>query len=136
MKVRERIFGAVVMSVIVRINRLSLKTGDRVKFLDGCGTQTSQGSEDSALDFCDLGIFNGIHKGVLCLRRMILQLFGCVFFAERRNLVEVHLKVMSHLFCQLILWGLCGNRDEHSKNIGGSKLHSGGGACEISSLKI
>mmetsp|Transcript_86237 Transcript_86237/g.165967 ORF Transcript_86237/g.165967 Transcript_86237/m.165967 type:complete len:204 (+) Transcript_86237:389-1000(+) len=34
---------------------------------------------------------------------MILQFFGGVFLAEGRNLVKIHLQIMSHLPCEVIL---------------------------------
>merc|ERR1719217_1806955 len=61
-------------------------------------------TENCPLNFRDLGILDSINEGNLGFRRMILQFLGCVFFSERRDFIEVHLQVMSHLLRQIILW--------------------------------
>merc|ERR1719263_1583377 len=92
------------MRIIVSIDRLSLQTGNRVELLDCGRTQTRECPEHGSLNLSDLSILNGIDKSVLSFRCMILQLLGSVLLAERSNLIEVHLQVMSHLFRELILW--------------------------------
>merc|ERR1719401_2009471 len=88
----QRILCAIMMSVIVCVNSLRFQTSNRVKLLDSRGPKPGQRAEDCTLDFRDFSVLNSIHERILCLRRMILQLFRRVLFAERRNLVEVHLQ--------------------------------------------
>merc|ERR1719243_267037 len=103
-QVCERVLGTIVMCIIVSIDGLSFEPGNSVKFLNRGGTQTSECPEHGSLNLSDLSILNGIDKRVLGFRCMILQLLGSVLLAERSNLIEVHLQVMSHLFRELILW--------------------------------
>merc|ERR1719247_2591558 len=113
-QVCEWVLGTIVMRIIVGIDRLSLQTGNRVKLLDGGSTQTSECPEHGTLDLSDLSILNGIDKSVLGLRCMVLQLLGSVLLAERSNLIEVHLKIMRHLFGKFILWcATSGELQEH-----------------------
>merc|ERR1719440_1224908 len=93
----------VVVRIIVGINCLSLETSYGIKLLDGCGTQTRQGTEHSTLDLCHLCILHCIYQCVLGLRSVVLEFLGCVLFTKRCDLVEVHLQVVSHLLCQLVL---------------------------------
>merc|ERR1719453_2076456 len=102
MQVSQGVLCTIVVRIIVCINGLSLKTGDGIELLDcGCA-KTSQGTEHRTLDFSHLCVFNGIHQCVLSLRGMILEFLCCVLLAERRDLVEVHLEVMGHLFGELV----------------------------------
>merc|ERR1740121_2949331 len=99
----QRILCPVMVSVVVRINCLRFQSRDRVKLLDGCSAQTCQGTEYCTLNLRHLGVLHCIHQSVLCLRCMVLQLFGRVLLAKWRNLIEVHLKVVRHLLGQLVL---------------------------------
>merc|ERR1719387_1011131 len=110
-QVSEWVLCPVVVSVIVGINGLSFQASDGVKLLDGCCSQTSQGTEDRSLDLCYFGIFHRIDQSVLGLGRMVLQLFCGILFAEWCNLVKVHLQVMGHLLGQLILRSLGGSHN-------------------------
>merc|ERR1719240_401979 len=101
-QVSQWVLGTVMMSIIVCIDGLSLKTSDRVEFLDGGCTQACQCTEYCALDLSNFRILDCINKGVLCLGSVILQLLGGVFLTKRRNLVEVHLQVMCHLLCKFV----------------------------------
>merc|ERR1719352_1545211 len=71
-EMRQRILCAVMMSIIVGIYSLGLKTRNSIEFLDSGSTQTSQRTEDRTFDLCDLCILNGIHQGVLGLGGMVL----------------------------------------------------------------
>merc|ERR1719473_2180879 len=103
--------------IIVRIYGLRLKTCDGIKFLDCCSTKPRQCSEDCAFDLSHFSILNCIHKGVLRLGCMVLQLLGCVLLTKRCNLVEIHLQVMCHFLRKLILRRLaCHGTDEHKRN--------------------
>merc|ERR1719263_2623385 len=103
-KVSEWVLSTVVVGIIVRIDGLGLEAGNGVKLLDSRCSQASECSEHSSLDLSHLGILDCVHKSVLCFGRMILQLLGGIFLTERGNLVEVHLKIMCHLLCEIILW--------------------------------
>merc|ERR1719198_1223444 len=98
------IFGTVVMGVIVCVNGLGFESSNGVELLDGGSTQAGERPEDSALDLRDLCILHGIDQGVLSLGGMVLQLLCCVLFAERSDLIEIHLEVVCHLFRKLVLW--------------------------------
>merc|ERR1719160_987445 len=95
---------AVMVGIIVRIDCLRFKPGDGIKFLDRGSAQTSQRSEDSPLDLCDLCVLHSVDQGVLGLCGMVLELLGRVFLTEGRNLVEIHLQIMCHLLGEVILW--------------------------------
>merc|ERR1719482_1412643 len=113
-QVCEWVLSTIVMRIIVSIDRLSFEPGNRVKLLDGGGTQTSECPEHGSLDLSDLSILDGIDKSVLGFRCMILQLLGSVLLAERSNLIEVHLKIMRHLLGKFILWcATSGELQEH-----------------------
>ena len=88
-QVRERVLRAVVVRVVVRVDGLRLQARDRVELLDRRGTEPGERTEHGALDLRDLGVLNSVHKGVLGLRRVVLQLAGGVLFAEWRDLVEI-----------------------------------------------
>merc|ERR1719321_1658623 len=74
----ERIFGPVVVCIVVGIDGLRLQACDSIKLLNGSRTQTRQCSEHGALNFSDFRVLHCIHKCVLGLCRMVLQLFSCV----------------------------------------------------------
>merc|ERR550525_2272323 len=93
--------------IVVRINGLRLKARYGVKLFDSCRTKARQGSENSTLNLCNLSVLHSIHEGVLSFCCMVLQLFGSVLLAERRDLVEIHLQVMGHLLCKFVLWVPC-----------------------------
>merc|ERR1719160_387405 len=101
----EGILCTIVVRIVVRINCLRFKACDRVKLLDRCCAETGQCTEHSALDLCHLRVFHGVNQGVLRLGCMILELFGRVLLAKWSDLVEVHFKIMGHLFGQLVLRG-------------------------------
>merc|ERR1719428_326884 len=73
-QVRQWILGAVVVSIIVRIDGLCLQARNGVKLLDRGGAQASQRTEDRALDLRHLSVLDGVDKCVLSLRRVILEL--------------------------------------------------------------
>merc|ERR1719158_1169887 len=102
-QVCQRVLCAVVVGIVVRIDGLSLKTSNGVKFFDRGGTQASESPEDSTLDFGNLGVLHSVDQGVLCLCCVILQLFGGVLLTKGCNLIEVHFEVVCHLFRKLIL---------------------------------
>mmetsp|Transcript_38162 Transcript_38162/g.69620 ORF Transcript_38162/g.69620 Transcript_38162/m.69620 type:complete len:222 (+) Transcript_38162:146-811(+) len=102
MKMRKRVFGTVVVRIVVGVDGLRFKAGDRIELFDCGSTQTRQGPKDGPFDLSHFGVLHGIHKRVLCLRGMILELLGGVLFAERSNLVEIHFQVMCHLLCEII----------------------------------
>merc|ERR1719247_1267990 len=77
MEVCEGVLSTIMVRIIVCIDGLSLKSGNSVKLFDGCSTEASERTENSSLDLCHFSILHSINKGVLCLRCMILQLFGC-----------------------------------------------------------
>merc|ERR1719440_1117873 len=95
---------AIVMGIIVCVNGLCLQSGNGIELFDGGCTQTGQSAEDCALDLCNLCILDGVDKGILGIGGMILKLLGGVLFAERCNLIEVHLQVVCHLLRKLVLW--------------------------------
>merc|ERR1719375_1902940 len=64
-QVGEGVLSAVVMGIVVRINRLRLQARDCIKLLDRGCPETGQCSEHSTFNFCDLRILNGVDKGVL-----------------------------------------------------------------------
>merc|ERR1719272_1179004 len=99
----ERVLSSVMMSVVVCIDRLSFQTGYGVKFLDGSGTETCECSKDRSLDFCYLRILDCIGESILGLGRMILEFLRSVFLTKGRYLVEVHFKIVCHLFREGIL---------------------------------
>merc|ERR1719265_847328 len=125
-QVRERVLGPVVVGIVVGIDCLRLQASDGIKLLDCCSTQPGQSPEDCPLNFCHLRVLHGIYQCVLCLCCMVLQLLGRVLFAKRRNLVEVHLKVMRHLLCQLILGSTSSSAAEQSNERGRGELHCNG----------
>merc|ERR1719160_256464 len=94
---------AVMVGIIVRIDCLRFKPGDGIKFLDRGSAQTSQRSEDSPLDLCDLCVLHSVDQGVLGLCGMVLELLGRVFLTKWSDLIEVHLQVMRHFLGKLIL---------------------------------
>merc|ERR1719199_788333 len=87
----KRVLCAVVVSIIVCIDGLSFQARNGIELLDRSRTESSKCTEDSALDFSDLGVFHRIHQCVLSFGSMILEFLCGVFFTERSNLVEVHL---------------------------------------------
>merc|ERR1719215_114501 len=91
-QVCERVLGTVVVRIVVRINGLSLQTGNSIKFLDGGCAQSCQSAENRTLNFCHLSIFHCINQCVLCLCSVVLQLFRCVLFTKWCNLVEIFSK--------------------------------------------
>jgi len=101
-QVRQRVLATVVVCIVVRINRLCLQPGNRVKLLDGGGTQTGQSAENGAFDFGNLCILNCVNQCVLSLRGVVLQFFRGVFFPERSNLVEINLQIVRHLLRQFV----------------------------------
>merc|ERR1740130_1329362 len=103
-KMGEGILGSVVGCIVVRVNCLSFKTSDGIKFFYGGSAQPGESSEHSTLDFSHLRILNCVNKSVLSLRGMVLELLGSVLFAKWGYLVEVHFKIMGHFLCKLILW--------------------------------
>merc|ERR1719323_245631 len=106
-QVRQGILRSVMVSIIVSVNSLGFKASYRIELLDGSGAEACEGTEDSALDLSHLGILHSIDQCVLRLCRMVLELLGGILFAERGNLIEVHLQVMRHLLCQIVLWCHC-----------------------------
>merc|ERR1719264_1214033 len=101
----QRVLSAVVVRIIVSVDRLRLQPSNRVKLFDGCSAQPGQRPKDCSLDLCHLCVLHCIHQRVLSLRRVVLQFLCCVLLAKRGNLVEIHLEVMGHLLGQIILWG-------------------------------
>merc|ERR1719446_1546261 len=116
MQVRQWVLCPVVMCIIVRIDRLRFKTGNRVKLLDSRCAKASQCTEHRTFDLRNFGILNRVHQCVLGLCGVVLEFLRGVLLTEWSNLVEVHLKVVRHLFGKLILWSLCctgdGNQGE------------------------
>merc|ERR1719171_1418897 len=102
-QVAERVLRAVVVRVVVGVDRLRLEAGDGIELLDRRGTEPSERTEDCTLDLRNLGVLDGVDEGVLRVRRVVLQLLRRVLLAERCNLVEVHLEVVRHLLRQSIL---------------------------------
>merc|ERR1740130_625445 len=110
-QVGKRILSPIVVRVVVSINGLSFKTSNRIKFFDSGGAQPSECPEYRTLNFCNLSVLHCVHKGVLCLCGMVLQLLGGVLFPERGDFVKVHFQIVRHLLCQLIFrCPLNGNR--------------------------
>merc|ERR1719359_2505893 len=105
-QMRERILRPVVVCIIVGIDGLCFQTCDGIKFLNGGGAQTCQRSEHCSFDLGHLRVLHCIHKGVLSLCRMVLQLLCCIFLTKGRDLVEVHLEIVGHLLGQFILRSL------------------------------
>merc|ERR1719367_1459178 len=102
MEVCEWILGAIMMSIIVRVDGLRFKPGDGIELLDcGCA-QPRQGSEDGTLYLRNLGVLYRVHEGVLRLCRVVLQLLCGVLLAERGDFVEVHFEVVRHLLRKLV----------------------------------
>merc|ERR550514_1599058 len=102
-QVAERVLRAVVVGVVVRVDRLRLEAGDRVELLDRRRAEARERAEDRALDLGHLGVLHRVHERVLRVRRMVLELLRRVLLTERRNLVEVHLQVVRHLLGELVL---------------------------------
>mmetsp|Transcript_1379 Transcript_1379/g.2534 ORF Transcript_1379/g.2534 Transcript_1379/m.2534 type:complete len:280 (+) Transcript_1379:144-983(+) len=105
-QVRQGIFGTIVMRIIICINCLRFQSCYSVKFLDGGCAQACERPENCPLDFSDLCVLHGIHQRVLRLRGMILKLLRSIFLAERCDLVEIHLEIVSHLLGKVILRSL------------------------------
>merc|ERR1719336_1208992 len=99
----EGVLCSVMVRIVVGVDGLRLQPGDGIKLFYGRGSQARQGPEHCTLNFCNFCILNSIHKGVLSLCRMILQLLGSVLLPERGNLVEIHLEIVSHLLREVIL---------------------------------
>ena len=104
MEVRQRVLRAIVVCIIVCIDGLSFKTRNGVELLDGSRAEPRKRPEDGTLDLSNLGVLHSVDERILRLRRVILQLFRSVLFAERSNLVEVHFEIMRHLLCEVIFW--------------------------------
>ena len=83
-QVRERILRPVVVRIVVGVDRLGLQTRDGVELLDRRGAEPGQGPEHRPLDLRHLRVLHGVHKRVLRLRRVVLQLLGGVLFTEGR----------------------------------------------------
>merc|ERR1719272_681888 len=126
-QVRQRVLGAVVVGIIVGINSLRLEAGNCVKLLDGGCTKARQGTEDCAFNLGNLSILHCVNKRVLSLRGVVLQLLGRVLLSERSDLVEVHLQVIGHFLCELILRSRGGSNHEQSTKT----EHGWTGHCEL-----
>merc|ERR1719313_1929849 len=105
MEVREWILCPVVVYIIVRVDRLCLEARDRVELLDSRRAKARQRTEHCTLNLRHLGVLHGINQRVLRLRSVVLELLRSVLLSEGRNLVEVHLQIMSHLLRQIVLGG-------------------------------
>merc|ERR1719191_2153306 len=106
MEMRQRIFGSVMVCIVVCIDCLSLETRYGIELLDCGSAQTCQSTKNSTLDFSHLRVLHCVNESILGLCCMVLQLLCSVFFPKGRNLVEVHLKVVCHFFRQLIFRSL------------------------------
>merc|ERR1719161_3139541 len=84
-EVEQGVLRAVVVVVIVFINRLGLKTGYGVELLDLGSPQARQGTKHRTLDLRHLCVFNRIDERVLSLGGMLLQFSGGILLSERRN---------------------------------------------------
>mmetsp|Transcript_31404 Transcript_31404/g.71708 ORF Transcript_31404/g.71708 Transcript_31404/m.71708 type:complete len:222 (-) Transcript_31404:292-957(-) len=101
-EVSKWVLCAIVVGIIVSVDGLSLQAGDSVELLDGSSSETSKRTEHSTLNLCNLCILDSVHKGVLCLGGVVLELFGSIFLAERSYLVKVLLEVVGHFLRQVI----------------------------------
>jgi len=99
MQMCQRILATIVVRIVVRVNRLSLQPGNRVKLLDRRCTQTGQSAEDGAFDFGNLCVLNCVNQSVLSLSSVILEFLCGVFLPERCNLVEIYLQIVRHFLC-------------------------------------
>merc|ERR1719235_2673976 len=102
-EVRQWVLCAVVMRIIVRVDRLCLEARDRVELLDSRRAKARQGAENRTLDLRHLSVLHSINQRVLRLCSVVLQLLRSVLLTERRNLVEVHLQIMGHLLGEVVL---------------------------------
>merc|ERR1719261_1198892 len=102
----QRVFSSIMVGIVVCIDGLCLESGNCIKLLDSCCTKPGQCTEHCTLDLGDLGILDRINQSILSLGGMVLQLLRCVLFAERGNLVEIHLEIVGHLSSKLILRSL------------------------------
>ena len=64
-QMRERVLGAVVVGIIVRIDGLGLQARDGIELLDGRGTEARQRTEDRALDLSNLSVLDSVNERVL-----------------------------------------------------------------------
>jgi len=104
MEMCKRVLGTVVVRIIVCVDGLSLQARNGVELLDCCSAQTCERSKNSSFDFRNLSILDCVHKGVLRLGSMVLELLRCVLLAKWGNLVEIHFQVMCHLLSKVIFW--------------------------------
>mmetsp|Transcript_66431 Transcript_66431/g.192510 ORF Transcript_66431/g.192510 Transcript_66431/m.192510 type:complete len:237 (+) Transcript_66431:2-712(+) len=131
-QVGQRILCAVMVRIVVRVDGLRLEPGDGIELLDRRRAEAGQGAEHGALDLGDLGVLHGIHEGILRLRRVVLELFGGVLFAEWCDLVEIHLEIVRHLLRQVVLRRLLrGLRRLLRDDSGVGRPDQGGGADEL-----
>merc|ERR1719321_1988051 len=93
-EVRKRILSTIVMSIVVRINRLSFKTRNCIELFNRGCSQTSQCTEHCTLNFCYFCILHSVNQGVLGLGSVILELLCSILLTEGCDLVVVHLKVV------------------------------------------
>merc|ERR1719313_153256 len=105
------------MSIVVRVDCLCLKTCNGIELLDSRSSKTGQGTENRAFDLRHLCVFNCVNQCVLGLGSMVLELFGGVLFTKGGDLVEVHFQIMCHLLCKLILRGFgCGEQGQQEES--------------------
>merc|ERR1719263_9757 len=102
-QVCERILGTIMMRIIVCIDGLGLQPGNGVKLLDGRRAKACERAEHCSLNLCNLRVLYCVHKCVLCLSCMVLQLLRRVLLTKRSDFVEVHLEIMRHLLRKFIL---------------------------------
>merc|ERR1719272_2279331 len=114
-KVRERVLRAVMMGIVVSVDRLGLQPRDGVELLDGRRAEPGERAEHGALDLGDLRVLHGVDERVLRLRRVVLELLRRVLLAEGRDLVEVHLEVVCHLLGEVVLRGGRGAGEEEER---------------------
>merc|ERR1719183_1899734 len=119
------------MRVVIGVDGLSFQASYGIKLLDGGRSQACERTEYSTFDFCHLCILHGIYEGILCLCRMVLQLFGGVFFAEWCDFVEIHFQIVRHLLGQVVfrrsplLVCICQRLLQESRSV---LVHLGGGS--------
>merc|ERR1719281_1317421 len=74
MEMCERVLRTIVVCIVVRINGLCFKAGNRIELLDGRCTQPGQCTKHSSFDLSNFSVFHCIDEGVLCLGSVILEL--------------------------------------------------------------
>ena len=87
-QVTERVLGAVVVCIVVRINGLRLEACDRVELLDSRSAKPRERTKNRTLDLRNLCVLDGIHEGVLRVRGVVLQLLRRILLADGAILLK------------------------------------------------